>query len=182
MWTHNRLRHKYLKSDLNFNCSRGLVIRCVAPLIKVTVSSTSSYLPFRSFSKPYVLSTFHRNTHLTTTSLVLIALNFIRTVLIGSRLKTVKFCMGGRFCILDHTHSECETTLMEIMSFRFRNRVKTKKTKKGLHRKLKSFCPRIKCRPKKRCSPQFGTIFGRNLWDLFVLPGPFSSDQPALKS
>ena len=35
---------------------------------------------------------------------------------------------------------------------------------------------------KKRFSPQFGTIFGRILRDLFVLTGPFSSDHPALKS
>ena len=34
----------------------------------------------------------------------------------------------------------------------------------------------------KRSSPQFGTIFDRTLWDLFVLTGPFSSDYPALKS
>ena len=34
---------------------------------------------------------------------------------------------------------------------------------------------------KKRFSPQFGTKFGRKLWNLFVLPGPFSSAQPALK-
>ena len=31
-------------------------------------------------------------------------------------------------------------------------------------------------------SPQFGTKISRNLWDSFVLTGPFSSDQPALKS
>ena len=35
---------------------------------------------------------------------------------------------------------------------------------------------------KKRSSPQFGTIFGRNWWDLFVLTDTFSSDNPALKS
>ena len=34
---------------------------------------------------------------------------------------------------------------------------------------------------KKRPSPPFGTIFGRNLWDLFVLTGPFSSDHLTLK-
>ena len=33
---------------------------------------------------------------------------------------------------------------------------------------------------KKRYSPQFGTEFGRNLWELFALTGP-SSVQPALK-
>ena len=33
---------------------------------------------------------------------------------------------------------------------------------------------------KKRSSPQLGTKFDRNLWDLFGLPGPFSSVQPAL--
>ena len=41
-----------------------------------------------------------------------------------------------------------------------------------------SFRPR---RLRKRSSTQFGTKFGRNLWDLFVLPGSFSSAQPALK-
>ena len=56
--------------------------------------------------------------------------------------------MGGRFCSLDQTHSECETTLVESMSFRPRNRVKTKK--KGLHRKLKSFCPQNQVKTKKK--------------------------------
>ena len=28
--------------------------------------------------------------------------------------------------------------------------------------------------------PQFGTILGRNWWDLFVLTGTFLSDHPAL--
>ena len=41
---------------------------------------------------------------------------------------------GGRFCSLDQTHSECESSLVEIMSFRPRNQVKTKK--KGLHSNL----------------------------------------------
>ena len=35
---------------------------------------------------------------------------------------------------------------------------------------------------KKKSLPQFGTKFSRNLLDLFGLTGPFSSDQPALKS
>ena len=35
---------------------------------------------------------------------------------------------------------------------------------------------------KKRSLPQFGTKFGWKLWYFFVLTGPFSSDQPALKS
>ena len=34
---------------------------------------------------------------------------------------------------------------------------------------------------KKKSSPQFETKFGRNVWDLFLLPGPFLSVQPALK-
>ena len=71
-------------------------------------------------------------------------------------------------------------TLVEILSFRPRNRIKTKK---GHHRKLKSFCPRNQVKTKKkkkRYSPQFGTEFGRNLWELFALTGP-SSVQPALK-
>ena len=42
--------------------------------------------------------------------------------------------MGGRFCSLDQTHSECESSLVEIMSFRPQNQVKTKK--KGLHLNL----------------------------------------------
>ena len=29
--------------------------------------------------------------------------------------------------------------------------------------------------------PQFGAIFCRNWWDLFVLTGPFSTDHPVLK-
>ena len=68
---------------------------------------------------------------------------------------------GGRFCSLDQTHSECKRTLVETMSFRSRNRVKAKK---------------------KRSSPQFGTKFDRNSWNLFVLPGPFLSVQPVLKA
>ena len=57
---------------------------------------------------------------------------------------------------------------------------KNQKKEKGLHQKLKSFCPRNK-KKKKRSSPQFGTKFGRNLRDLFVMPGPFLSIQPELK-
>ena len=45
-----------------------------------------------------------------------------------------KILLGGRFCSLDQAHSERESTLVEIMSFRPRNRVKTKK--KGHHRDL----------------------------------------------
>ena len=48
--------------------------------------------------------------------------------------------------------------------------------------KWKCFFPEIRWRPKKRSSPQFGTIFSRNLKDLFVLASSFSSDHPALKS
>ena len=92
--------------------------------------------------------------------------------------------MGGRFCSFDQTHSECENTSVEVMSFRPRNRVKSKK--KRVSRKLKSLCPRnqvkTKKKKKKRSSPQFGTKFGRNLWDLFGMTGPVSPDQPALKS
>ena len=43
MWTHGSLRHKYLKSDLNFNCSRGLVIRIIAPLTEVTVGDDTNF-------------------------------------------------------------------------------------------------------------------------------------------
>ena len=48
--------------------------------------------------------------------------------------------MGGHFCNLDQTHSQCESASVKIMSFRPRNRLKTKN--KDLHQKLKSFCPR----------------------------------------
>ena len=60
----------------------------------------------------------------------------------------------------------------------------SKEQKKGIHRKLKSLCPRNQVKTKKRekSSPQFGTKLGRNLWDLFEMAGPFSSNQPALKS
>ena len=51
-----------------------------------------------------------------------------------SQYLNCKIFHGGRFCSLDQTHSECESALMEFMSFRPRNRVKTKK--KGLHRNL----------------------------------------------
>ena len=32
--------------------------------------------------------------------------------------------MGGRFCSVDQTHSECQSTLVGIMQFRTRNRLK----------------------------------------------------------
>ena len=90
--------------------------------------------------------------------------------------------MGECFCSLDQTYSKCESTLVKIMSFRPRNRVTTKQ-KKVFTETWRVFAPEFKWRPKKkRFSPQFGTIFGRILWDLFVLTGPYSSPQPALKS
>ena len=87
----------------------------------------------------------------------------IRQIMIIFRqyVKTEKFCSGGRFCSLDQTHSECESTLVEVMSFCPRNRVTT---------------------TKKRSSPRFGTTFSRSFWDLFVLKCPFLANQPALKS
>ena len=89
--------------------------------------------------------------------------------------------MGGRFCSLNQTHPECESTLVEIMSFHTRNRVKT--NKKVFTENWRAFVPEIKLRQKReRTSQQFGTKFGRNLRDLFVLTGAFSSDLPALKS
>ena len=45
------------------------------------------------------------------------------------------------------------------------------------------FLPEFKWKQKKKSfSPQFGTIFGRILWNLFVLTGPYSSGQPTLQS
>ena len=88
--------------------------------------------------------------------------------------------MGGRFCSHDQTQLECESTLEEIMSFRPRNRVKTKN--KRFSPKIEEFLPSKSSEDqKKRFSSQFGTKFGQNLWDLVVLPGPFSSVQLALK-
>ena len=66
------------------------------------------------------------------------------------------------------------------MSFRPRNRVKTKKKSSP---KIEEFLsPKSSENQKKKSTPQFGTKFRRNLLDLFGLTGPFSSDQPALKS
>ena len=94
-----------------------------------------------------------------------------------------KFCMGGCFCSLDQTHSECESTLVKIMSSRPRNSVTTKKEKRSSPKTEEFLSPKSSedKKEKKRSSPQFGTKIGWNLWNLFVLPGPFSSVQPALK-
>ena len=62
------------------------------------------------------------------------------------------------------------------MLFRTRNQVNTKK--KSTSKIAEVLSPKAK----KTSSSQFGTIFGQNLWDLFVLTGPFSSDHSALKS
>ena len=40
--------------------------------------------------------------------------------------------MGGRFCSLDQRHSECESALAEIMSFRPQNRMSSPKIEKFL--------------------------------------------------
>ena len=40
---------------------------------------------------------------------------------------------------------------------------------------------RVKTKKKNRSSPQFGSTFDWNLWDLFVLTGPFLSNHLALK-
>ena len=52
--------------------------------------------------------------------------------------------------------------------------MKTKK-KKRFRQQLKCFSFEI------NFIPQFGTMFGRNLWDLFMQAGSFSFDHPALK-
>ena len=91
--------------------------------------------------------------------------------------------MEGRFCSLEQTHSECRNNLKEIMQFRPRNRVKTKK--KVFTKKLKSFCPEIKRRPNKNQKKIFTAIWDYirpEFVEFFVLTGPFSSDHPALIS
>ena len=73
--------------------------------------------------------------------------------------------MGGRIYSLDQTHSECEWNLVEIMT------------------QIVLLSPKSSEDQKKIFKPQFGNIFGRNWWDLFVLTGgTFASDHPALKS
>ena len=83
--------------------------------------------------------------------------------------------MGRRFCSLDQTHLKCKSTLVEIMPFRPRIRVKTTKKEKRFSPNIESFCPQnhVKTKKKERSLPQFGTKFGQNLWDLFVLPSLF---------
>ena len=90
--------------------------------------------------------------------------------------------MGGRFCSLDQTmrkyfsgtyvfpypkssEDQKKTSLLKIKQFLSPKSSEDQKKKK-----------------KERFTPQFGTKFGRNLWDLFVLTDPFSSNQPACKS
>ena len=100
----------------------------------------------------------------------------------GARPRNAPHGAGlGRFCSLDQTHLECESALVEIMPFRPRNRLKNKK-KRSSPKTEEFLYPKSSEDKKKTSSPQFGTKFVRNLWDLFVLTGPFSSDQPALKS
>ena len=58
VWTHDSLRHKYLESNLNFNCSCSLVMRCIAPLTKVIVSWVQNLLSSADdtyFRKTFVL-------------------------------------------------------------------------------------------------------------------------------
>ena len=82
--------------------------------------------------------------------------------------------MGGRFCSLDQTYLACESTLVEVPSFEIKFRRQKSRSKKGLLRKLKCFSSKLgEDQKKKRSSPQFGTIFGRNLKDLFLLAGSF---------
>ena len=73
--------------------------------------------------------------------------------------------MGGRFCSLDQVHSQVRKY--------FSGNYVTSSPKLSEDQKKKK---------EKKYSPQFGTIFGRNLWDLFVLTGPFLSNFPSLKS
>ena len=68
---------------------------------------------------------------------------------------------------------------MQIMSFRCQNRVKTKKKSSP---KIEEFLSPKSSENQKKSSPQFGTKFSPNLLDSCGLTGPFSSDQPALKS
>ena len=90
--------------------------------------------------------------------------------------------------ILEQMHCEenrqngRESTSVQIMSFRLQNRVKTNKKSSPKTEEFLSPKSSEHQKKKKKSLPQFGTKFGRNLLDLFGLTGPFSSDQPALKS
>ena len=86
--------------------------------------------------------------------------------------------MGGRFCTLDQTHSECKSTLVEFMSFRSRNRLKIKKRSSP---KLEEFLSPKSREDKKKVFTAIWDEFGRNMWNVFVLTGFFSPVQPALK-
>ena len=63
------------------------------------------------------------------------------------------------------------------MSFRSRNRVNTKKRSSP---KLEEFLSPKSSEDKKKVFTAIWDKFGRSLWNLFVLPGFFSSVQPAL--
>ena len=75
--------------------------------------------------------------------------------------------MVGRFCSLDQTHLECESTLVEIKFFRPRNWVKTKEKKRSSP---------ISSEDKKKELPRPKFV------GFFAHTGPFLSDQPVLKS
>ena len=79
--------------------------------------------------------------------------------------------MGGRFCILHQLYKKFSGN--EVFALPKLNQ--DQKQEKGLRRKLKSFFPEIRWdQKKKRSSPQFATIFGRN----FV--GSFSPEWMAI--
>ena len=65
--------------------------------------------------------------------------------------------MGGRFCSLDQLYKKFSGN--DVFSTPKLN--EDQKQEKCLRRKLKSFFPEIRWRPKKRSSPQFATIFNR---------------------
>ena len=65
--------------------------------------------------------------------------------------------MGGWFCSLDQLYRKFNGN-DEFSSPKLNE---DQKQEKGFRRKLKSFFPEIRCRPKKRSSPQVATIFGR---------------------
>ena len=94
--------------------------------------------------------------------------------------------MGRRFCSLDQTRLALENTLVDG-NYVIPSPKLNEKQKKVFSENRSVFSPKSgedqkKKKKKERSSPQFGTIFGRNLKDLFVLAGSFSSDHPALKS
>ena len=77
--------------------------------------------------------------------------------------------MGDAFAALQ-THSECKSTLVEIMFFHFGNQAKTKKS---FHGKLKSFCQRNRVKNQKKAFTAFRNSIRPEFVGFFCAARPF---------